>query len=151
MVVTLDSLTAEVKENLASGNWDYIIWLVENAIELSDETTIKILFPNVFNLPESKLKDVVDARAVIIRRLHLLLNHHAGLLPEEWLLVVSDLSGSFAVSRFVKRMGYTIPQPDLDAIMTKLARVTEQFTLAPFQRQLQAARSRYPNPLPPPL
>lgn len=139
------------EECAAQGKFSYAIWLAENAIELSDAADVEEVATTTFRIAENDLRDAVTACELIIGRLEKLINNHAGLLPEEWALVISDLSTCYSIFRFLQRMPYCIATPNLDPIMTKLTSVTDDFSLRSFRCQLDAARARFPNPLPPPL
>jgi hypothetical protein len=145
------SLADRAEEQAKERNLDFAIWLMENAIELSDASSVSKLCPTVIAISNEQIAQIIKNRAKILNRLEALIEKHAAIQPEEWMLIVSDLSGCYAVNRFASRFGHNVPLIQLDKIMKKLSVATDQFQSPPFQEQLNKARSRFPNPLPPPI
>jgi hypothetical protein len=151
MDVRVKGWIEESQEHAEKHNFAYAIWLVENAIDLTSEEYVRQLAEFTFKISELDLREESLRCDLIIDRIERLLVDSRDLLPEEWMLIVSDLSSCYAIYRFIKRMSYLVALPRLDSVVTKLMAETDEFALASFRCQLDEARSRYPNPLPPPL
>jgi hypothetical protein len=69
------------------------------------------------------------------------------LAPEEWLLIITILSGAFALRSFARRFGFE-RSDSFDAAFDDLKRVTNGFTDESFLSQLSQARYHGYAPLP---
>lgn len=142
----------EAAEAVAADNVGYAVWLIENAVAIAtSDADIKRISSVSETISDQKLSDVAKSSVQDIRYLDTLISDCRDLIAEEWMQVISQLSGVHSLARFVERTKRACDVPSLKDIMSKLSDATDQFTYPPFRRQLQAARQRNPNPLPPPL
>lgn len=145
----LHDLLREAMTFISTNEVSHSIWLLEKASILTqssaDEDAVKSTESAISS--DILLSELDKCRPSIltVRRV---LEYSSTLEPEEWLLVVTELSSAYVLIRFCKRRGF-FPNVDwFEEAMRDLAEVTFNYTYEPFLRQLRCARRKHPNPLP---
>jgi len=131
----------------------YAIWIIENAIESVGQTQdiSRIMEVVTAKLTPEFIKKSRKLVEVGLETVVHLCRQREFLLEEEWFLIVTNLSNAFSLERYLKRIGRPVAFPLLQVAMDAVDESTHHFSDRRFRVVLDAARGRYPNPLPPPL
>lgn len=150
---TIESYLKEAVDAAARQNVAQSIWLIENAkwAASDDDQAIISEYARQLHISDDQLRSAVVSCSSHLKTVLAILSHPDNLSSEEWMLVVSEISGAYSVKLFAESTGREIDLPQFDLVMKQLEDATGHFNHPGFLRQIEAARRRYPNPLPPPL
>lgn len=148
----MSALVKAAQHAFEDEQFEFAIWLNESAY-LMENSSGDLLSAQSMNrrLHESASPaKLVNSARDMLKRACRLLDYSEALSPEEWLLIISELSGAYAIDCFLIRNGLHNPLT-LEAVMAKLSEATNGYSFDPFVKELCNARRRNPNPLPEPL
>lgn len=139
---------AKASELIERGSFNDAIWMIENLNMLVVGNKIDVPGADILLAPES-LCIIYKSRKVSRDRLKSICSSTGELVPEEWMLIISEFSSLYSGNSFLTRNGVEVSDRALEESVEIIHRVTDGFSNVHFQAQLKSARRRHPNPLPP--
>lgn len=149
---TVREYLLDATRSIEEQNFHHAVWLIENAYCLLGEGKYEKELRQISSLinQDSFLIASQDIRESL-RRANFILQYNANIMPEEWIMILTEISTAYSFTRFSNRRNWRLELEELDELMESLRSISNDFQDSSIKSRIKGMRRNNPNPLPAPL
>ena len=148
---SVHSYLSDATDAIKGGRIEHAVWCIENAYSICSENERALVDLTSELILEDEFRSALDKFRLTVAKIGVMLDYHASLSKEEWVVLLTELSTAYAFESINKRRNWNHKIPEISYLMESLRLATDNFTNPDIRSRIQGMRRYNPNPLPPPL